>query len=218
MFLHIREQELRRLIPKREHKAIAPARLGGPPRPDIVRPAGNGRWRKWLLWTLLLSAVVAVATGFWFQVDIWPPSLFNQTISSAFQTVRYRFERKDGAHTPYLIFENSKASINHPLPLGIVLNNSVNEETVVLNGLIEGTSLSAGTALTATRWSLPGRDLDKTFISAPENFEGVMEVIVTLYSSRQDILETKQVRFEWSGSSKGDKLPITISPAQRLSR
>ena len=45
-----------------------------------------------------------------------------------------------------------------------------------------------------------------------------MQVIVTLYSSRQDILETKQARFEWSGSSKGDKLPVTIVPAQRLSR
>ena len=39
-----------------------------------------------------------------------------------------------------------------------------------------------------------------------------MQVTVTLYSSRQDILETKQVRFEWSGSSKGDKLPVTIAP------
>ena len=209
---------MRGLIPKREHKAITPPRLRASPRLSIVRPAGNGRWRKWLLWTLLLSAVVAIATGFCFQVDIWSPSLLNQTISSAFQTVRYRFERKDGADTPYLIVENSKASINRPLPLGIVLINSVNEETVVLSGLIEGTSLSAGTALTATRWSLPARDSDKAFISAPENFEGVMEVIVTLYSTRQDILETKQVRFEWSGSSKGDKLPITISPAQRLSR
>jgi hypothetical protein len=171
-----------------------------------------------LLWTLLLSIVVAVAACFWFQEGIWPSSLLNQTMSSTLQTVRQKFDRKDGADTPYLIFENSKASINRPLPLGIVLKNSVNEETVVLSGLIEGASLSAGTALTATRWSLPARDLDKAFISAPEDFEGVMEVIVTLYSSRQDILETKQARFEWNGSGKADKLPVTIAPDQRLSR
>jgi hypothetical protein len=209
---------LRGLIPKHEHKAITPPRRRASPRTNIVRPAGNGRWRKWLLWTLLLSVVVGVATGFWFQVDFWPPSLLNQTISSTFQTIRHRFERKDRSDTPYLTIKNSKASINHPLPLGIVLNNSVSEETVVLSGLIEGTSLSAGTALTATRWSLPGRDLDKAFISAPENFEGVMEVIVTLYSSGQDVLQTKQARFEWRVSSKGDKLPVTIAPDQRLSR
>ena len=209
---------MRRLVPKREDKAITSPRLRASPRTSIVRPASDRRWRKWLLWTLLLSVVVAVATGFWFQVNGWPPSLQSQTILSAFQNARQRFERKDQADTPHLIFENLKASINQPLPLGIVLNNSVGEETVVFSGLIEGTSLSAGTPLTATRWSLPGRDLDKAFISAPENFEGVMDVIVTLYSSGQDVLETKQARFEWRGSSKGDKLPVTIAPDQRLSR
>jgi hypothetical protein len=45
-----------------------------------------------------------------------------------------------------------------------------------------------------------------------------MEVIATLYSSRQDILDRKQARFEWNGSGKSDKLPVTIAPDQRLSR
>jgi hypothetical protein len=207
---------LRGRIPKREHKAIIPPRHRAPPRTSTVRPANNGPWRKWLLWTLLFSAVVAVATGLWVQVDIWPPSLQNQTMSSALQTVLHRLERKD--RTPYLIFENQKALINSPLPLGIVLFNDVGEETVVLSGLIEGTSLSIGTPLTATRWSLPGRDLDTAFISAPENFEGIMEIIVTLYSSRQDILETNLARSEWNSSGKADKLPVTIAPGARLSR
>ena len=77
---------------------------------------------------------------------------------------------------------------------------------------------SAGAALGATRWSLPGIDADKTFISAPENFSGTMMITVTLYSSRQEILETKAARFEWSGSVKGDKLPVTVSPDRRLSQ
>jgi hypothetical protein len=169
-----------------------------------------------LLWTLLFSVVVAAATGFW--LDTWPPSMQNQTMSSAIQNILQRLERKDRAQIPYLTFENSIASINHPLPLGIVLINGGGEETVVFSGLIEGTSLSVGTPLTATRWSLPGSDLDKAFISAPENFQGAMEVFVTLYSSKQDILETNQVHFEWNGSGKGDKLPVTIAPDQRFSR
>jgi hypothetical protein len=45
-----------------------------------------------------------------------------------------------------------------------------------------------------------------------------MRVTVTLYSSRQDIVETKEVRFEWSSSRKGDKLPVTIAPAPRPAR
>ena len=125
---------------------------------------------------------------------------------------------KEEHRTPRLAFHSSRATTNQPLPLGIVLNDGAGEETLVLSGFVTGTSLSAGTALSATRWSVPGRDLDKAFISPPENFDGTMQVTVTLYSSRQDILETKDVRFEWSGSSKGDKLPVTITPAQRLSR
>ena len=125
---------------------------------------------------------------------------------------------KEEHRMPRLAFHSSRATTNQPLPLGIVLNDGAGEETLVLSGFVAGTSLSAGTALSATRWSVPGRDLDKAFISAPENFDGTMQVTVTLYSSRQDVLETKEVRFEWSGSSKGDKLPVTISPTQRLSR
>jgi hypothetical protein len=208
---------LRGPSPKREHEVTSPPRLRASPRTSIVRPASNSRSRKWLLWTLLSFVVVAAAIGLWFQVDLWP-ALQNQSMSSAFQSVLHRFKRKDGAQAGYLILKNSRASINRPLPLGVVLKNSINAETVILSGLVEGTSLSAGTALTATRWSLPARDLDKAFISAPQNFEGVMEVTINLYSSSQDILETKHARFEWIGSGKGDKLPVTIVPAQRLTR
>ena len=114
-----------------------------------------------------------------------------------------------------MTFQTSKAAINQPLPLGIALINSIGGETLVLSGFAEGTSLSVGTALGTTRWSVPGRDLDKAFISAPENFDGIMQINVTLYSSRQDILEAKAVRFEWHISHKGDKLPVQI-PAERL--
>jgi hypothetical protein len=139
-------------------------------------------------------------------------------MTSALQNIRYIFERNDAAGGPFLVFEDSKASINQPLPLGIALENSLGGETVVLSGILEGTSLSAGSALTETRWSLPGRDLDKTYISAPKDFAGAMEVTVTLYSSGQDVLETKRTRFSWSGSGKGDKLPVTFPSAQNPAR
>lgn len=149
---------------------------------------------------------------------IWPFTLLHQEISSALQDIRHKFEPSDKTRTPYLIFEDSSASINQPLPLGIALENSFGGETVVLSGIVEGTSLSAGSALTETRWSLPGRDLDKTFISAPKDFDGAMEVTVTLYSSRQDVLETRRTRFSWGGSGKGDKLPVTFPSAQNPAR
>jgi hypothetical protein len=39
---------------------------------------------------------------------------------------------------------------------------------------------------------------------------------VTLYSSRQDVLETRQTRFSWSISGKGDKLPVTLPSVRKI--
>jgi hypothetical protein len=174
---------------------------------------------------LLISAGAAAATVFRFQVGIWPLPTSNQTqtLAPASEIDRHpgranKLEQHEKNRTPYLAIRNSTAAINQPLPLGISLNRSTGGETLVLSGFVEGTSLSVGTALSTTRWSVPGRDLDKAFISAPESFDGIMRVTVTLYSSRQDIVETKEVRFEWSSSRKGDKLPVTIAPAPRPAR
>jgi hypothetical protein len=92
------------------------------------------------------------------------------------------------------------------------LNNSSGGETLVLSDLADGTKLSAGTALSSTRWSVPGRDVDKAFIAAPENFSGSMQVTAKLYSSGNLALETKNVRFEWTGSrSENENGPATIA-------
>jgi PAS domain-containing protein len=210
---------LRGPISKREHKALAP------PRPAAMVRSAKVYWRNWfLLSLLLLSAGGAVATAFWFYEAPWSlPILQPQTVAPARETDRHAWrtdtlQQKEEHRSPRLAFQDLRAAVNQPHALGIVLINGTGGETLVLSGFVEGTGLSAGTALGTTRWSVPGRDLDQTFISAPENFDGIMQVTVTLYSSRQDILETKEVRFEWNISHKGDKLPVQISPAQPLAR
>jgi hypothetical protein len=194
------------------------------PRPIVLRSA-KIYWRNRFLLGLLISAGCAIATAFWLHEASWLLPILNQPqiVAPAPETDRHawqtdRLEQKEEHRTPRLAFQNLRTAVNKPLALGIVLTNSTGGETLVLSGFVEGTSLSAGTALSTTRWSVPGRDLDKVFISAPENFDGIMQVTVTLYSSRQDILETKEVRFEWSISHKGDKLPVQISPAQPVAR
>jgi len=154
-----------------------------------------------------------VATAFWSQLGTWLPPMFNQTqtVVPDAEAARYpwradSFEQKgEEKLSPYLSFQNSVAAVNQPLPLGIVLNKSSGGETLILNGLPEGTSLSSGNPLSSTRWSVPASDLERTFISAPENFNGTMPVTATLYSSAHDVLETKEVRFEWSHPQKEDR-------------
>lgn len=189
-----------------------------PPGSFVIRSAPGYWW--YIFWVgLLLLAGGAGVTAFLFQESL--PGLI-QRLTTAFEAgrplEREEPKQKQERPTPYLSIQDSKAAINQPVELGVVLNNGTGGEILVLSGFSEGTTFSAGAALGATRWSLPGIEADKTFISAPENFSGTMLITVTLYSSRQEILETKAARFEWSGSVKGDKLPVATSPARRLSQ
>ena len=118
-----------------------------------------------------------------------------QSVAPAPETEEHR--------TPRLAFYALRATINQPLPLGIVLNIVPAKRLWFSMASSKAQVSPPGTPLSATCWSLPGHDLDKAFISAPENFDGTMQVTVTLDSSRQDILETKEIRFEWGGSEEG---------------
>jgi hypothetical protein len=154
-----------------------------------------------LSWFLLgfSAGSILAAAAVWFEVVNWPFPTTTQR--EAFAAVFGR-TANEGYRRPHLALQNSTGAINGPLPLGIVLNDSSGGETLVLSDLAEGTKLSAGTALSSTRWSVPGRDLDKAFIAAPENFSGSMQVTAKLYSSGNLILETKNIRFEWTSQTE----------------
>lgn len=214
------EQDVGRPIVRPEREVTAPPRSRAK-----LRQGPVARRRRWLIWLLLglLSAGAGVAIAFWLQEGTWLVSMLNrsQTVVPDRQTDGPAWQadklgRKEGH--PHLIVKSSRGAVNQPLPLGIALNNSTGEETLVLSGLVEGTSLSAGAALGTRRWSVPAGDLDRTFISPPQGFNDIMQVTVTLYSSTQEVLEAQQVGFVWSSSRKGDKLPVTTSPPQGLAR
>lgn len=202
------EQELPE--PEDQFRKFRPPRLRAPiPQGRIAGKAGKRRWPKWLLGTIVLPIIAATGAGLLLPSGNLLSALL-QEMASGLQKIRHAPERNNVAGGPYLVVKDLKASINQPAPIAITVKNSLGGETVVLSGILEGTSLSSGSPLAKTRWFLPANDLSETFISAPKNFDGVMDVTVTLYSSRQDVLGTKQGRFSWSGSGKGDKLPVTL--------
>jgi hypothetical protein len=170
--------------------------------PIVVRSNQN-HWLSWFLMGSLAGSSLAVAV--WFKAVNWsfptlPPSEAFSAVFEAHPGRTNKLKANEGDRTPRLAFQTSIGAINDPLPLGIVVNNSAGGETLVLSDLAEGTKLSVGTALGPARWSVPGRDLDKTFIAAPENFSGSMHAVAKLYSSDNLLLETKDIRFEWTGS------------------
>jgi hypothetical protein len=167
--------------------------------------SNQGHVLNWFLLGCWLSVGGALAAVIWFKVVNWTLSTVTRQEASAGAQEANSHPQADklsakGYRPPHLAFQNSTGAINDPLPLGIVLNDGAGGETLILSDLAEGTKLSAGTELSPTRWSVPGRDLDKAFIAAPENFSGSMQVTVKLYSSSNLVLETENIRFEWTGS------------------
>jgi hypothetical protein len=167
--------------------------------------SNQGRLLNWLLLGCWLSVGGVLAAVVWFKVVTWTFSIVSRQEASAGIQEANSHPQADKPNTkvyrtPHLSFQNSTGAINDPLPLGIVLNDGSGGEILILSDLAEGTKLSAGTELSPTRWSVPGRDLDKAFIAAPENFSGSMQVTAKLYSSSNFVLETENIRFEWAGS------------------
>jgi hypothetical protein len=74
-----------------------------------------------------------------------------------------------------LVVEDRQAFTNEPLPLGVVLVGATGGESVLLNGLVKGTRLSAGEPLSSTGWRVSGRELSKLHAYAPTSFVGIMD-------------------------------------------
>jgi hypothetical protein len=104
-----------------------------------------------------------------------------------------------GAQRPLLrlAFESQKASANEPLSLGVSIDSTAGNETLKLAGLTLGTRLSAGAAISETSWQLSSRDLDGTYVQAPKDFVGTMNIGIELLSPNKRLIESRTMRLEW---------------------
>ena len=171
-------------------------------RPDIIRPlSGTGQYRLCAMEQnvvrasdgkpLLALKVIAAVIGIIGIVLLAFPDPMRKLVDS--------FGRiKPLGSSAYLAIENQKGLTIEPLPLGISVTDGSGGETVIVSGLIEGTELSLGTKLGSGSWLVPLADLDKTFVSAPMSFVGVMTAKATLNSATGKGLDTRNIRFEWS--------------------
>jgi hypothetical protein len=122
------------------------------------------------------------------------------------------------AHAPRLArparlaIESQKGFANEPLPLGVSLNDASGEDTITVAGLAEGTELSLGTSLGSAGWLVSASDLDKTFVGAPRDFVGVMEVTVSLRSAGDQLLDRQVIRFEWIEKNEARLTPPPDPP------
>lgn len=109
-----------------------------------------------------------------------------------------------------LTIEGQKGFMNEPLPLGLSLSGGTGTETVTVTGLVDGTKLSRGTSLGPAGWLVSARDLEETFVSAPNEFLGAMNVTVKLRSGGK-LLESRVLQLEWT-EKKQANLAATPAP------
>jgi hypothetical protein len=113
---------------------------------------------------------------------------------------------------------SQKGFVNEPLALGLSLDDLSGNETVMLAGFAAGTTISAGTSLSPTRWQLSAQEIAGALAYAPKDFIGVMAVGVDLHSAGDQLLESQIVRLEWilRNEDRSAAAPDSSRPAELI--
>jgi hypothetical protein len=96
-----------------------------------------------------------------------------------------------------LVVEDQQAFTNEPILLAIVAVPMASSGSLSLRGLVHGTRLSAGVALSEDVWEISLRDLGSAYVYAPPNFIGVMNATIALLSPSNEVLDSRPIRLEW---------------------
>jgi hypothetical protein len=187
----------------RRRLALDPDALPPPPMPEKRGPALPWMGR------FALVLLVAVVVGFAIALLLVPqqpgerstagaPTLPGLALPVAVMSAR-------------LVIESQRAFANEPLALGISLADATGEETVTLIGLVNGTKLTAGSALSPTDWQLSARELGSAFAYAPKDFVGAMDAAIDLRSARDRVVDSQVARLEWVPKEES-RLPRVIEP------
>lgn len=110
--------------------------------------------------------------------------------------------------TPKLVVEPTLGPPGEPVPLGIALHGPANDAVVILRGLVPGTELSVGRAVTADSWQLSATDLPYAWIAPPKGFVGSADVVAELRLPNAQIADRQTLHVKWvlpAAASTGDE-------------
>jgi hypothetical protein len=99
--------------------------------------------------------------------------------------------------TSRLIVRDQQALRNEPLPLTVVVENPRQDETLLLLGLVSGTTLSVGTSTSPSSWQLSADKLKGLDLYAPKDFVGTMDTTLALISSDKRLLDSRTIQLKW---------------------
>jgi hypothetical protein len=103
-----------------------------------------------------------------------------------------------GSDIPKLLVEAKVGAPGEPVPLGLTLRGEANDAVVTLRGLVPGTELSAGSAVTGGIWQLSATELPYAWIAPPKDFVGSADVVAELRLPNAKIADRQTLHVKWA--------------------
>ncbi len=106
-----------------------------------------------------------------------------------------------------LVVADRQAFANEPLSPAVNVADARQNESLVFDGLAQGTTLSAGASASPSSWQLPSDKLRGLYLYAPKDFVGVMNATVDLLGADRRVLDSRSMQLKWIA-----KEPKPVSP------
>jgi TPR repeat protein len=92
-------------------------------------------------------------------------------------------------------------------PLGASIRGPGDDTLVVIAGLVNGATLSAGRPAGDNVWRLSAADLNSVMIQPPRDFVGAMDLTIELRLADDTLADRRSLRFEWAGAAVPEAKP-----------
>jgi hypothetical protein len=215
--------------------AASPAQDGGPmadryrlarsleptlmPEPCPVPPARSG----FVVLARFAIAIAIAAIGALFVVGKFPTSWTVSTkdrnenapsLGSRFSGQNARTAEQPKPPVPQLsLRQEGPRTSDEAFPLGASLTAAAEGASVVIDGLANGSTVTAGQSLGANTWRIPVSDLRNALVQPPRSYVGPMDIVLELRLADDKLLDRKPLRLEWTAAAPPQINAVTQSPA-----
>jgi hypothetical protein len=109
--------------------------------------------------------------------------------------------------------EDPRAS-GEAFPLGASVAGAAEGASVVVEGLADGSMVTAGKSLGANTWRIPISDLRNTLVQPPRDYSGAMNIVLELRLADDTPVDRKPLRLEWAAAANvAPQSPTDLKPA-----
>ena len=98
-------------------------------------------------------------------------------------------------------------------PIGASLTGAAEGASVIVEGLAEGSMVTAGQSSGTNTWRIPVSDLHNALVQPPRDYAGPMDIVLELRLADEVPVDRKPLRLEWAAVEPPQVNAATQSPA-----